>query len=197
MMGYMKTVATYPVVLTPRRLSLRPLKIADAARLARITNDPLVTRNLLKTTTPFTAADARELILRVRTKKSPVWAIDNGQLIGLIGIAGEFGYWLARSRWGKGYASEAARLVIDHAFQGLKVDALHANPIADNRASCHLLEKLGFESNSATRAYCCERSRMVPLIRYKLDRQRWEEASVPAKADDRSPSPDPPPAWRS
>lgn len=59
----MDKFATYPVMLTSRRLLLRPLNITDAAGLARMTNDPLVTRNLLKTAMPFTTADARELIL--------------------------------------------------------------------------------------------------------------------------------------
>ena len=97
MMRSMDKFATYPVMLTSRRLLLRPLNITDAAGLARMTNDPLVTRNLLKTAMPFTTADARELILRARRKKSPVWAIDTGQLVGLIGLAGEFGYWLGRT----------------------------------------------------------------------------------------------------
>jgi len=141
----MSKVATYPVVLTSRRLLLRPPKIAEAAGLARMTNDPLVTRNLLKTAMPFTTADARELILRARKRKSPVWAIDTGQLVGLIGHVGEFGYWLGRSAWGKGFASEAAK-------------------------------KLGFERNGIARAFCCQRSRVVPLIRYKLERLTWEKA---------------------
>ncbi|MEH3108822.1 MAG: GNAT family N-acetyltransferase [Agrobacterium cavarae] len=172
----MSKVATYPVVLTSRRLLLRPLKIADAAGLARMTNDPLVTRNLLKTAMPFTTADARELILRARKKKSPVWAIDTGQLVGLIGLAGEFGYWLGRSAWGRGFAFEAARLVINHAFECLEIDTLHASPIADNKASRHLLERLGFERNGVARAFCCQRSKVVPLIRYKLERLTWEKA---------------------
>lgn len=176
MMGSMDKFATYPVMLTSRRLLLRPLKIADAAGLARMTNDPLVTRNLLKTPMPFTAADARDLILRARKNKSPVWAIDTGQLVGLIGLAGEFGYWIGRSAWGKGFASEAARLVINHAFECSEIDTLHASPIADNKASCHLLQKLGFERNGVARAFCCQRSRVVPLIRYKFERPTWEKA---------------------
>lgn len=173
MMWCMNKMATYPVVLTSRRMLLRPLKIKDAAGLARITDDPLVTRNLLKTATPFTVADARELILRGRKKKSLVWAIDNGQLIGLIGLAGEFGYWLGRHAGGKGVASEAARLVVNHAFERRDVAALHANPIADNKASRHLLEKLGFKQEGADRAFCRARGKVVPLIRYRLDRQTW------------------------
>ncbi|MEJ8311322.1 GNAT family N-acetyltransferase [Agrobacterium larrymoorei] len=175
-MGSMEKATRDPAVLTTKRLFLRPLKIVDAPRLARLTNDPLVTNNLLKTEMPFTVNDARALILRARKKRSPVWAIDNGQLIGVIGIAGEFGYWLARSAWGRGYAYEAARVVIDYAFERLNIDALHASPIADNRASRHLLKKLGFQEDGTTRATCLERGNVVALIRYRLDRRTWQEA---------------------
>lgn len=89
----------------------------------------------------------------------------------MIGIAGEFGYWLARSEWGKGYATEAARLVIDHAFESLGVEKLRANPIADNKASRHLLEKLGFAQCGRDLAFCEERRNMVSLVCYRLDRE--------------------------
>lgn len=144
-------------------------------RLARITNDTLVTRNLLKTTTPFTAVESPRLISRILTKKRPVWAIESGQLIGLIGISGEFGYWLTRSAWAK-VTPARHTFTIDHAFQRLRVEALHASPIADNKVSNHILRKLGFQEDRIASAFCCERSKVMPLIRYKLDRHRWEDA---------------------
>ncbi|WHA42307.1 GNAT family N-acetyltransferase [Agrobacterium larrymoorei] len=165
----MKKPSQRPAILYSNRLCLRPFEMRDAERLARITNDPLVTRNLLKTTTPFTIDDARQRILRLRQRNSLVWAIDNGQLIGLIGIAGEFGYWLARSAWGKGYATEAARLVIDHAFEGLAYETLHANPIADNKPSRRLLEKLGFKQYGRAIAFCRERGKIVTLVKYRCE----------------------------
>lgn len=179
MMRHMKNPSQRPAILYSNRLCLRPFEMTDAERLARITNDPLVTRNLLKTTIPFTIDDARQRILRLRKRNNPVWAIDNGQLIGLIGIAGEFGYWLARSAWGKGYATEAARLAIDHAFEGLGSEMLHANPIADNRASYRLLERLGFERCGRDLAFCEERRKMVALVCYRLGREGSTASNAP------------------
>ncbi|WP_421360978.1 GNAT family N-acetyltransferase [Agrobacterium rosae] len=150
------------------RLILRPFEITDAPALARITNDPLVLRNLLRTSYPFTVHDARNRILRFRKNNLPVWAIDNGQLLGLIGLAGEFGLWLGRSAWGKGYGEEASRLVIDHAFTQMRIITLHANPISDNKASCHLMDKLGFRDVGRTQSFCKQRNNMVALRRYEL-----------------------------
>ncbi|WP_159442766.1 GNAT family N-acetyltransferase [Agrobacterium rosae] len=150
------------------RLVLRPFEITDAPSLARITNNPLLLRNLLRTSCPFTVHDARNRILRFRKNNLRVWAIDNGQLLGLIGLAGEFGLWLGRGAWGKGYGEEASRLVIDHAFTHMKMTVLHANPISDNRASCHLMEKLGFSVVGRTQSFCKQRNKRVALRRYEL-----------------------------
>lgn len=150
------------------RLTLRPFNIMDAPALARITNDPLVLRNLLRTSYPFTLGDARKRVLRIRKNNLPVWAIDNGQLIGLIGLAGEFGLWLVRTAWGKGYGEEAARLVIDHAFKQMRMTTLHANPVSDNKASCHLMEKLSFKNVGRVQSYCMQRKKIVSLRRYEL-----------------------------
>ncbi|SEL06678.1 GNAT family N-acetyltransferase [Paenibacillus sp. OK003] len=57
----------------------------------------------------------------------------------------ELGFHLTRDYWGKGYAMEAARAVIDYAFGELKVKALFARHHPDNEVSRHMLSKLGFE----------------------------------------------------
>ncbi|POO57688.1 GNAT family N-acetyltransferase [Agrobacterium rosae] len=164
--------------LVSNRLTLRPFDITDSPALARITNDPLVLRNLLRTSSPFTVDDARARIMRFRKNNLPVWAIDNGQLIGLIGLAGEFGLWLGRSAWGKGYGEKASRLVIDHAFTQMGMTTLHANPISDNKASCHLMEKLGFRDIGRSQSFCVQRETVVSLRRYKLEREHAPHSAV-------------------
>ncbi|AYM81431.1 conserved hypothetical protein [Agrobacterium tumefaciens str. Kerr 14] len=99
--------------------------MTDSPPLARLTNDLLILRNLLRTTYPFEPDDARRLIRRIAERRLPVWAVDDGRLVGLIGLSGEFGLWLDHRVWGKGYGEEAGRLVIDYAFQhmGIKTPA--------------------------------------------------------------------------
>lgn len=165
----MTTIGHRPNTLQSSRLLLQPFEITDAGQFARITNDPHVTRNLMRTSTPFTTSDARERIMRLRRKNLPVWAIDDGQLVGLIGLAGEFGLWIARHAWGNGYGSESGRLVIRYAFEQLKMPALHAHPISDNRASCRLMEKLDFQAIGRGVGFCRQRGKFVPLRRYTLE----------------------------
>ena len=73
----------------------------------------------------------------------------DGELIGSTGYAFETteraitGYILARDAWGRGYATESLRAMIDVAARiGIRV--LTASCHADHGASAHVLEKCGF-----------------------------------------------------
>ena len=62
----------------------------------------------------------------------------------------EVGYTLARSAWGRGYGTEAARALVEHAFAALDAPRVVAQVEPDNLASRHVLEKLGM-TERATR----------------------------------------------
>ena len=56
----------------------------------------------------------------------------------------EIGFYICTKYWGKGYAFEAADAVIDYSFNKLNVSSLFAGHNPQNKASQHLLLKLGF-----------------------------------------------------
>lgn len=62
----------------------------------------------------------------------------------------ELGVHLRFEHWGRGYASEAARAAIKHAFGALAIRQLVAGHHPENRASRRLLERLGFRYLSDT-----------------------------------------------
>jgi RimJ/RimL family protein N-acetyltransferase len=51
---------------------------------------------------------------------------------------------LARDRWGRGYATEAAGAVLDHGFREIGLDRIIACVYPDNVASIRVAERLGF-----------------------------------------------------
>ena len=57
----------------------------------------------------------------------------------------EIGYRLARSAWGKGYATEAAGAVGDYAFSILSMKRLIAIIDPSNTASIHVAQKIGMD----------------------------------------------------
>jgi len=53
-----------------------------------------------------------------------------------------------KEEWGKGYATIAINLVIDYAFNVLKLDKLTAGAYSDNIGSIKALKKVGFRESS-------------------------------------------------
>lgn len=140
------------------RLTLRPFVLADTEAAFTFFSDPDVMRFSLngphasrKTSEDFIATN----INRQTRCGFSIWAIvenSTGAVIGMCGLA-EFGhgvpgielaYRLRRDRWGQGYATEAGRACIAHAFGGLGLDRLIAAVERENAPSIHVLEKCGF-----------------------------------------------------
>ena len=80
----------------------------------------------------------------------PVFLSASGDLAGCAGLRPyregllELGFHLRPEYWGRGLAEEAARAVIDYAFETLGLRSLFAGHHPDNAASQHVLMKLGF-----------------------------------------------------
>ncbi|MEP4380628.1 MAG: GNAT family N-acetyltransferase [Alphaproteobacteria bacterium] len=144
--------------LTTDRLELRPFQIEDTAAAFGFFADPEVMRFSLngphssrKTTEDFIVAN----INRQDRLGFSIWAViesSSNDLIGMCGLA-EFGhgvpgielaYRLRRDRWGRGYATEAGRATVDHAFGPLGLDRLIAAVERANAPSIHVLMKCGF-----------------------------------------------------
>jgi RimJ/RimL family protein N-acetyltransferase len=82
-----------------------------------------------------------------------MWVLEEAATGVLVGRAGlhfpegwpeqEVGWALAREHWGKGYATEAARAALDHAFGTLGWDRAISLIHPDNARSIHVAERLG------------------------------------------------------
>jgi len=165
---------------TPRLL-LRPGFPEDAPALAMAIGDQSIVRNLAVVPWPYTLRDAEaflasprdpvlpSLLIFERTRAAP-------HLIGSCGLARrssgsvELGYWIARSRWSRGFATEACKALVDIA-RTLGVVQLEGSHFLDNPASGRVLEKLGFEAvGIVAPRMSCARGEEVParLMRLQL-----------------------------
>jgi len=177
---------------TPRLL-LRPGFPEDAPALATAMSDAAIARNLAVVPWPYSLRDAEAFLASPRDPILPSLLIfERGagapQLVGSCGLgrrpsgAVEMGYWIARSHWGRGLATEACTALIDIA-RTLGLARLEASHFVDNPASARVLEKLGFESTGliAPRRNCA-RGADVParLMRLPLVAGAPEKASLAA-----------------
>lgn len=134
-------------MIATQRLVLRPWASDDAASLYRHARHP----NLGPSAgwpTHTTIADSRRAIVDVLIAPEEYAITLHGEPIGSVGLhqpgEPELGYWIAADHQGHGYATEAARAVLDRAFTQLGVAEVSANAAVDNVASQRVLTKLGF-----------------------------------------------------
>lgn len=137
------------------RLLLRPGWSQDAPALFETIADERIVRNLATAPWPYRPEDAAAWLATERKASEPsllVFLHGGGapELIGAVGFGRrptgetEFGYWIARRHWGRGYATEAGRALLATARHGLRLKRLDAGHFLDNPASGRVLEKLGF-----------------------------------------------------
>ena len=175
------------------RLLLRPGWAEDAPELARAIADEQVVRNLATAPWPYRHEDAEAFLAAPRDPAMPSFLITERtdgapRLVGACGLgrrpsgAVEMGYWIARAHWGKGFATEASRALIEIA-KTLKLPRLEASHFVDNPASGRVLEKLGFVATgmSAERYSCARGSEAASRIyRLSLTGRADVEASLAA-----------------
>jgi RimJ/RimL family protein N-acetyltransferase len=112
------------------------------------------------------------------------------QLVGSCGLgrrpsgAVEMGYWIARSFWGRGYATEACIALVEIA-RTLGLASLEGSHFLDNPASARVLEKLGFEAlGLVAPRMSCARGTEVPArlmrLQLKADAADDEEEALAA-----------------
>jgi len=168
-------------VLKTERLVLRAPRREDAAAIARLADDRRIAVNTGRLPHPYGIDDAEQFIGAVnRSAGEAVFVVTlDGALIGACGIdpwenMPEIGYWLGVPYWGKGYATEAARAVIDHAFDELQHEALQAGARVSNPASRRVLEKCGFQWTGVQLTRIRAINSAAPTDRFRLDRRLWQ-----------------------
>ena len=145
------------------RLIIRPFKLDDAPAFLELVNDqevlryiPLEHMSLEDVTRTFEQRiksyeiDSLEDFDRASTA---ICLKGSGKLIGWVGLGRleidpsviEVYYGLGRSYWGRGYATEAARAMLDYGFREWGLDRIVAIILPDNAASGRVLEKIGMK----------------------------------------------------
>ena len=142
---------------TPRLL-LRPWRETDLAPFAALNADPEVRRWFVGTLTREESdAQATRLQDHIAAHGFGFWAVEAPGAAPFIGIVGlqhvsfaapfapavETGWRLARAHWGKGYATEAARAALAHAFGPLDLREVVSFAVPGNLGSRRVMERIG------------------------------------------------------
>lgn len=180
-------------VRTPR-LTLRPAWAEDAPAVATAIGHESVVRNLARPPWPYPIEAAETFVGSFGDPTSPKFLIfDHAEtpmrLIGAASIESvrdneyELGYWITPDAWGRGYATEAARGVLD-AARALGIRRVTAGHFLDNPASGRVLRKLGFRPTGRTVSlYSRGRGAEATTLRFELDLSGGKDCGDPCGPD--------------
>lgn len=95
----------------------------------------------------------------------------------------EIGYYLVPSERGKGYGTEAIRIIVDYLFLTKDIPRVQAVTSVDNNASQRVLEKSGFKREGTIRkALWTGKGKWTDGILYSILREEWKGPEILAKS---------------
>ncbi|MFC4450139.1 GNAT family N-acetyltransferase [Halorussus aquaticus] len=171
------------VFLRGDSITLRTIEAEDVEFMRDAVNDPDV-REGLTTAYPLNAEQEREYFEeRVSNQEDVNLAIcTDGEMAGIIGLHDlnqrsghcEVGLWLDTDYHGRGYGTEASRLLTDYAFRELRMHRVQARVLATNEASARIWQKLGFREEGVHRDEAFTGGEYVDIRYFGMLEDEWE-----------------------
>ena len=97
----------------------------------------------------------------------------------------EIGYSLVPSERGKGYCTEAAKIMVDYLFLSKESMRIQAHTDPRNVASQKVLEKIGFKKEGTLRKNFFVRGEWRDACLYSILREEWKEPRILTKTASR------------
>ena len=168
-------------VLETERLMLRRPTLADVRAIARLANDRRIAENTRRLPHPYSQDHAVAFVRAMADDKpETAFLIENNHTpVGMVGVswrepeAPELGYWLGVEYWGQGFATEAARAMIDFTFEEFDVEHLMSGARVANPTSRNILEKCGFQWSGVELHRFEALGSSTPVDRFRLSRGVW------------------------
>ena len=190
-------MATPVIERLTRRLVLRQWRDEDQTPFAALNADPLVMEYLPTVLT----RDQSDVLMgrcleKIECDGFGLWAVQvrtSGEFIGFVGLSAptweaaftpctEIGWRLARSAWGHGYATEAAKAALATAFGVIGMGEVVSFTAIGNKRSQQVMRRIGM-TRQASEDFDHPRVAGGPLRRhvlYRISRADWESRTRPS-----------------
>ena len=178
----------YPILKT-KRLTLRRFHLTDVDDVLAYANDEEWQRYLLPLPYPYERVHAEQFVAESFLsdwKSKAVFAIVlDDAVIGSISLSigkesqiGSIGYAIARKHWGNGYGTEAARAVVDWAFEEFCFAKVSTEANVENRRSWRVMERIGMTREGIHRSQIPDgrdSNGRQDMACYGILREEWEQ----------------------
>jgi ribosomal-protein-alanine N-acetyltransferase len=180
--------------LVGQRVALRELRVSDAASLFELLTAPEVARFV--TSPPATVEGFARFIAQTNGDRGPVntlcfavTLVDNDAAIGMFQIreieprfhTAEWGFALGSAFWGTGVFTEAAQLMMQFAFEHLRVHRLEARVAVRNGRGTRALQKIGAVPEGVLRKAFFKDGQYLDQVMYAIVADDWRASRKPTK----------------
>ena len=164
------------------RIYLRPIQLTDADDMFEYTSDEETTKYLydVHKDVARTKSMIANYFMEEPIGKYAIVLKDSEKMIGAIEFrvhgeekAGDLGFALNRKYWGNGYVNEAGKLIIDLAFNTLKLERVYAGHDPRNAASGKALKRLGMTYEGTFRKHFFFKGELVDNAQYSILKEEY------------------------
>lgn len=161
-------------------IQLQDIRRTPLEEIQQLANNHAIAVNLRDTFPyPYTIEDAITFLdLAVNGILGHVFGIyENNTFVGCCSliqqrdvyrINAEIGYWIGEPYWGKGYATDAVRLLLKFAFEELKLLRVYAYIYEYNIGSMQVLKKVGFEKEAIIKSSIIKEGKVIDEHLYSI-----------------------------
>lgn len=164
----------------------------DLPDIVRLAGDKLISDTTLMIPHPYTEENGRAWLKyqneSLESGKGVTYAVtmqDSGELVGAVSLTidkknnlAELGYWIGRPYWNNGYATRAARRLIQFGFEELKLNKIHAHYMIRNPASGRVMIKAGMKHEGSLRQAVLKGNNYEDIEVYAILRSEYEDSLV-------------------
>ena len=176
-----------PRSLTTERLELRPFRLEDAATVQRLAGAREIADTTLTVPHPYDDGVAEQWIASheaaFQAGQLAAYAVtirDSGELVGTVSLGitpahalAELGYWIGVPFWGRGYATEAARALVEYGFSELALNRVQSRHYVRNPSSGRVMQKIGMSREGILRQAVRKWGQFEDVVLYSVLASEW------------------------
>ncbi len=178
----------FPELFT-KQLRLGRIEVKCIPEIVKQASDKEIANNTLNFSYPYSDEDAVSWInMHIEGFKNEsryafaIYNIETDEFIGGVSLGidkannkAELGYWIGKSFRNNGFASEAAKRVIQYGFEELKLNKILATHFLFNPASGRVLQKIGMQKEGELRENYLKNNKYEDVALYSILKSEYEK----------------------
>ena len=119
---------------------------------------------------PYTYNNCEDYLLISDSNQFALNIFLNNKLIGGVSLTldddnyYDLGYWIGKDYWGKGYATESSKKLLEYVLDKLDLPKIKSGYFVGNSASGNVLKKLGFKEVGVEKRYSVSNKKEMDLM---------------------------------